>query len=185
MLAYVFWHQPAPGVPSREYEQELLAFHERLRGAEVPGLLDSYSLRVDALPWLPTPGGFEDWYLLRDFAALGVLNERAVDAGMRPAHDRIAHHTGTGAGGLYELVRGQPSPREGWATWFAKPPGVDYQQFYDTLPLDAPGQAGGQAALWRRQLALGPALEFRSTGPEPAALPERLDAVVQQIRPLT
>lgn len=140
LLAYVFWHRPAPEVPPHTYERELLAFHERLREAAVPGLLGCHSLRIDPLPWLPDPGGFEDWYLLRDFTALGALNERAVDAGARPAHDRVAHHNGMGAGGVYKLPRGAPpsptTPSTGWAAWFAKPRETGYQRFYDTLPLN-------------------------------------------------
>jgi hypothetical protein len=50
--------------------------------------------------------GFEDWYLLSDFTALGVLNEAAVAHGHRSAHDAVARRFGWAAGGLYGLLEG-------------------------------------------------------------------------------
>ena len=51
-------------------------------------------------------GWYEDWYLVEDFAALGVLNAAAVGRGHRTAHDEIARRMGRAAGGLYELLEG-------------------------------------------------------------------------------
>ena len=45
------------------------------------------------------PGpGYEDWYLVDDWSSLGRLNEAAVDAARRPAHDRAAVDAGAGWG---------------------------------------------------------------------------------------
>jgi len=85
-------------------------------------------LRVAELPWFeagagdrgseaaPAAGGYEDWYLIEDFAALGVLNEAAVGRGHRSAHDQVARRFGVGAGGMYGLLEGErPLLGEGWA----------------------------------------------------------------------
>ena len=44
MLAYVFWHHPAPGVNAGVYEQSLRAFHGTLAAHAPAGFLGSAAL---------------------------------------------------------------------------------------------------------------------------------------------
>jgi len=105
VLAYLFWHRPRPGSDTEGYEQALRVFHRSLAHRPPVGLRISSSFRVAELPWLAGPepqgtapaGGYEDWYLLEDYAALGVLNEAAVGRGHRTAHDHAARGLGAGA----------------------------------------------------------------------------------------
>lgn len=142
MLAYVFWHRPGDGVDSADYEQGLRAFHSEL---DCP----SGSFRLEQLPF-GTGGGYEDWYLAEAWAALGQLNETAVDARRRTAHDRAAAGTARGWGGIYELIRGEPQIPAGTA-WFDKPLGEPSEDFIASRP---------EETIWRRQMVLGPAPEF-------------------------
>jgi hypothetical protein len=71
-LAYVFWHRPREDVDPAGYEDSLRAFHATLD-------LPSASFRLEALPF-DERGGYEDWYLVEDWARLGELNAAAVDA---------------------------------------------------------------------------------------------------------
>ena len=84
--------------------------------------------RLAALPWQgPLPAGeapdalgpapleaslgspvYEDWYLVDDYASLGVLNEAAAGRGHRTPHDEIAGLAGPGAGAVYALLEGEP-----------------------------------------------------------------------------
>jgi hypothetical protein len=173
MLAYLFWHRPAEGQERAGYEQALMTFHDRLESVTIPGLVASGSARVGELPW--TPGdGYEDWYLVEDFAALGVLNAAAVDDAHADAHDRVAHAAGFGAGALYALQAGDPEMTGSYCAWVTKPAGVDYREFLDGL---APHTFAGGSGLWRRQMVLGPAPEFRVTGGHPFSLPAGLAPV--------
>lgn len=158
MLAYVFWHQPEPGVPAREYEALLAAFHEALATSPPSGFEQSWAYRVAGAPWTP-PGepAYEDWYLLRDAAALDPLNQAAVSGARRP-HDVVAARARWGAAGLYLLRRGAPAfagLRQ--AAWLAKPAGERYDAFYDRIRREA---GPGPWALWGRQMVLGPTPEF-------------------------
>lgn len=76
------------------------------------GLLTSRTLAVPRLPWLAS-GGYEDWYLVGDFAALGVLNAAVMDREHVAAHDRVAEGAGDGAGGVYALVAGDARQEPG------------------------------------------------------------------------
>src|SRR5215207_8790157 len=105
MLQYVFWHQPAAGVDTVRYEAALSAFHEALRRAPSRGFVRSRSYRVENAAWLPSEAGYEDWYDVVDFTSLSLLNEAAVAARLRPAHDDAASLTGYGSAGLYEPIR--------------------------------------------------------------------------------
>ena len=173
MLAYVFWHRPRAGTDVAEYEQAQLAFHASLRRTPPAGMRGSVVFRVQGLPWLEPAGdgesAYEDWYLLEDYAALGVLGEAAVGHGHRTAHDRAASAYGIGAGGLYGLVEGsaEASPLEAatLAAWVAREPGAPRRELEDLL---ADGIDPRQASLWRRQLVLGPAPEFCLLSREPA-----------------
>jgi hypothetical protein len=131
LLAYLFWHRPAAGVGTEEYEARLRAFHARLD-------VVSAAFRLHVLPWRHEDG-YEDWYLVEDWAALGELNAAAVAAARRPEHDAAARLSGEGWGGVYRLIRGGAEP----------PAAVHWQR-----------EAPGDEAYWQRQMTLGPAPEF-------------------------
>lgn len=171
-LAYTFWHRPRAGIPAEGYERDLGLFHERLamRGSEqIPGYLSSYTLRVPQLPWQNGPG-YEDWYLVEDFAALAGLAEAAVDSSRLERHDALAGAVLDGTGGLYGLRAGSSPPTEGaWVSWARKRPGVGYAELFSDL--EARVADGSLGALWQRQLVLGPAPEFRLEGPSAITVP--------------
>ena len=137
MLAYVFWHRPAEDVARDAYEELLRAFHATL---DAP----SACFRLDALPWKHVDG-YEDWYLVSDWAALGALNEEALAPARRAEHDAAAHASAHGWGGVYRLLAGPARP----------PAAVRWTP------------ASGEAdAVWQRQMVLGPAPEFCLAGGE-------------------
>ncbi len=142
MLAYLFWHRPQAGADPAEYERAQQAFPTSI---ETP----SACFRLAHLPFADEPG-YEDWYLVDDWQGLGELNQAAVDRVRRPAHDRAAAIATTGWGGLYELTRGEATIPEG-VEWIDKPRGAPAEDFVASLP---------HAAVWRRQLVLGPTPEF-------------------------
>ncbi len=161
MLAYVFWHRPGADADPGGYEHDAVAFHRSLARTPPAGLRGSWAFRVPDLPWLGG-AGYEDWYLLADFTALGVLNEAAVGRGHRTAHDRVAHRYAAGAGALYALIEGsacaggdpgEPSP----ATWVSRPAGERERPLGELL---GDGLDPERGSLWRRALVLGPAPEY-------------------------
>ncbi len=186
MLAYVFWHRPRDLQQVDAYEDALLTFHRSLARSLPVGTSASATFRVAELPWLDGGGGgYEDWYLLEDFAALGVLNEAAVGRGHQSTHDDIAHRYGTGAGALYGLIEGEPCAAAlGEATtavWVARPPGSKRRGLEELL---GDGMQPAHSSLWRRQLVFGPGPEFcllateTPAGVAPARLPEGWSATV-------
>jgi hypothetical protein len=178
-LAYVFWHQPRDGVDPGEYEAGMRGFHRRLAAVPVPGFVDSWTLRVPDLPWL-TGGGYEDWYLVDDFAALGTLAEHAVDRARIESHDVVAYASRHGAGAVYALLAGDSgatasvggesggTDRSGWVGWFSKRDDVRYPRLRADLVRSI--EDGAIRAVWQRQLVLGPAPEFRVLGAGPIAV---------------
>jgi hypothetical protein len=177
-LAYVFWHWSDGPAPS--YGDRLVAFHRAL-GAHPPrGFRSSRSFAVSGARWLPRDAAFEDWYLIDDFAALGALNEAAISGARREPHDSVAALAAGGAGGLYALRAGDPG-EVATAWWFSKPAGTTYETFFGRLfPLaKEPG-----AALWQRQMVLGPAPEFCLRSPQEAAPPPELQALAVACRPV-
>jgi hypothetical protein len=173
MLAYLFWHRPGEGQPPQRYEQGLVRFHRRLREVPVPGLVASGTARVAGLPWMPG-AGYEDWYAVEDFTALGVLNDAAVDAAHVDAHDLVAHGACFGAGGLYALERGERVASGGYCVWLTKPAGVSYADLRRELAVQA---AGDGVTVWRRQMVLGPAPEFRLTAARKLSIPPAMAPV--------
>ena len=139
MLAYVFWHRPADDTP--QYADALRAFHLALASRPSAGFVASRTARVGPLPWLGG-GGYEDWYFVEDFTALGLLNDAAVDAAHLSEHAAVAHLNASGAGGLYKLIRGD---------WQA-----DAAHEWSPTPFATPGPG----SLWQRQMVLGPAPEY-------------------------
>src|SRR5687768_17376833 len=118
MLAYVFWHVAAADVGAAEYEARLAAFHAALREDAPPGLGLTATVALDVVPWLGGAAGYEDWYLVEDFAALGVLNAAAVSGSRKASHDAAAAAARSGVAGVMAHVAGPLLPeRPGWAAW--------------------------------------------------------------------
>lgn len=142
MLAYLFWHRPGPEVDQDEYEEAQRGFHTELG-------IESACFRVGQLPF-ERGAGYEDWYLVGDWAALGALKDSAVDPVRKVAHDRAASGEAIGWGGLYMLVRGPAAIPDG-TEWYEKPRRVPVDTFLADLP---------ETTIWRRQLVLGPSPEI-------------------------
>jgi hypothetical protein len=173
VLAYLLWHRPGEGVERESYERAAERFHRSLHHAPPAGFRGSAVYRVSGLPWLepagpaedpPAEGStqaaedcYEDWYLLDDFAAVGVLNEAAVAHGHRGAHDELARRFGAGAGGMYGLLEGRPDLTAAEIVWVSRPPGAEPALLGALL---GDGMDPEHASLWRRQLVLGPAPEY-------------------------
>jgi len=158
-LGYVFWHWPRLGTVRRTYERKLTAFQDSLRAHAPDGLTEALSFRVRAVPWAPPRSQvYEDWYLVRDFGSLGVLNDAAVAKPNKEPHDEVAGDATVGAGGVYKLRRGGLDLRDArFETWMRKPAGTSYEAFYDRLSKLVSDR---DTDLWRRQMVLGPAPEF-------------------------
>ena len=163
MLAYVFWHRPAPRVAAGDYERALERFHSSLAHRPPAGLRGSCTLRAEALPWLPdisgfSAGGYEDWYLLDSWEALGVLEEAAVASGHHDSHEALASHLGSGTASVYRSLEGELEPRSArLAVWVSRPL---HHREREPDELLADGLEPDSVALWRRCLVLGPAPEL-------------------------
>jgi hypothetical protein len=198
VLAYLFWHRPLDPAGVEAYEQAQLAFHRSLARSRPMGMCGSASFRVPEIPWLGSPPGgtdqpdapvlgYEDWYLVEDYTALGVLNEAAVGRGHRTPHDDAARRFGGGAGGLYGLIEGERSDllsaTASLAVWVHRPPGSERRPLGEML---GDGMDPSRASLWRRQLVFGPAPEFcllageAPPGVAPARLPDGWSATTLQ-----
>jgi hypothetical protein len=145
MLAYLFWHRPRAGVSGGTYERRLIDFHAGLGAAGVT----SAAFRLERLPFAPA-GGYEDWYLAEDWAAIGALADTATGSADAPSHDAVAEISGESWGAVYALVRGTVRPPDG-ARWLEKPRGEPLESVLHRDPAES---------LWRRQLVLGPAAEL-------------------------
>ena len=79
-LAYVFAHAPGAATGRDEYVSGLQQFHDALAAAPPNGFLDSWVWHV---PEAAPVGSFEDWYLVEDWTALGVVTREVVHAASR------------------------------------------------------------------------------------------------------
>jgi hypothetical protein len=164
MLAYLSWHRAAAGVERADYEHALQRFHRSLAHRPPSGFHGSAALRLGELPWLaPVDGadagspGYEDWYLLDDWAAVGVLEEAAVALGHETAHHAIAARAGASTGSVYRLVEGSAHPGSaGVGVWVAREAGHDPPSLGALL---GDGMDPERDGLWRRCIGLGPAPE--------------------------
>lgn len=170
MLAYVFWHWPQSSVATETYVAHLERFHRTLAANSPPGFQRSVVFAIQDAGWLETRGpAYEEWYLLDDSAAMDPLNDAAVSGACEQPHNLVAREAAGGTGGLYRLRDGHENLGEArFAVWLAKPDGVSYREFYDTL---APLTAEANVALWGRQMTLGPTTEFCLHSQTPIALP--------------
>jgi hypothetical protein len=172
VLAYVFWHRPAPQADPAAYETALAAFHAALAEHPPPGFQGSAAFRLDRAPWLPGDGAaYEDWYAVEGWEALGRLNEGAVSGPRAAPHDDVAGEAAAGAGAVYRRVAGPDGLAAGYAAWLPKPPGADREDFHEQL-------AAGGATVWMRQMVLGPAPEYAVRAAEPVELPRPAIATV-------
>ncbi len=188
MLAYISWHRPRGDVEETAYEQALVRLHRSLELRPPIGFRGSAAFRVAELPWLEPPAGarpgagYEDWYLLDSWAALGVLEEAAVSRGHVSRHDALARLSGQTSGAVYRLSEGCAALGEARvAVWIARAPGESRVTLGDLL---GDGMDRERSGLWRRCLGLGPAPEYCLLAPEapagvaPARLPAGWQALV-------
>ncbi len=173
MLAYVFWHRPSAGVHEEEYERTLARFHNSLAENPPAGFTSSVTLRAAELPWLagaaPLQGegyaGYEDWYLVENWTALGVLEAAAVERGHAGSHDEAARRMGSGTAGVYRLLEGSPLVAEAHlAVWVSRPVGAGDARIAELLE---DGFDPARTALFQRSLVLGPAPELCLLSAEP------------------
>ena len=141
-----------------DYEERQRGFHAALGASRPPDFIDSFSLGVSNAPWTAATEAYEDWYLVQDFAALGVLNEAAISGSRAHPHDVAASVAAGGVAGVYGLKVGTaPHARLHYAHWFGKPEGMSYRELFARL---SPVVDRVDGALWMRQMVLGPAREF-------------------------
>jgi hypothetical protein len=175
VLAYLSWHRAAAGVDASAYEQALEHFHRSLAHRPPSGFHGSAALRLSELPWLaPIEGadsnavGYEDWYLLEDWNAVGVLEEAAPARGHETAHRQIASLAGAASGAVYRLVEGSARPSAarggvGEAIGAREAIWVEHRGGRERPSLGAllgDGIDPARDALWRRCIGLGPAPEY-------------------------
>jgi len=177
MLAYLSWHRPASAAQRDAYEQALKRFHASLAHQPPSGFRGSASFRADELPWRgrqdvaddPDDGGagYEDWYLVEDWAALGVLEEAAVARGHTSAHEHVAALAGEATGAVYRLVEGHANLHEARvAAWVVPARGLGRRGRPSLEALLGDGMDPNTGALWRRCLGLGLAPEYCLLAPE-------------------
>jgi hypothetical protein len=190
VLAYLSWHRPAPKVQAAAYEQALEQFHRSLAHRPPSGFRGSATFRAVELPWLAGDGdadaqaAYEDWYLLDDWSALGVLEEAAVAHGHMSSHDRIASLSGRATGAVYRFIEGHAALEETHvAVWVARSSGHDHPSLSALL---GDGMDPAVDGLWRRCVGLGPAPEFcllaseAAAGVAPTRLPQGWTATTLQ-----
>lgn len=167
MLAYVFWHERRLDANDDGYQRDATEFQSRLAEVPLDGFAGARTFAIGSLPWSDAGAAFEDWYLLRGSADLDELNDAAVSGNRTPSHDRLAAEATFGAGGLYNLRRGNAHDAHPVGQWFAKPPNMAYADVDDVVA----SVAAPDHALWQRRMVLGPAPEFCLTGTHAVTLP--------------
>src|SRR4051812_16329182 len=124
MLAYVFWHTPAPSADLERYERLLIDFHKTL-GAHAPGgFRTSLVFRIANAPWIGAGGNaYEDWDVIDNSAALDPTNAAAVPGPRKAPHVLVPSSPAPGAAGLYPQKPAHLAPINfaRHAAWFSKP----------------------------------------------------------------
>lgn len=179
MLAYVFWHWPKSGVSRNRYERTLVQFYQKLNRNRPTGFFHCFGFRIPNFPWnAPAQHGCEDWYLVKNFKSLGVLNEAAVASEFRRTHNRIAILAKGGSGGVYRLYGKRLTSKTRFSVWLTKPEGTSYTDMISSL------EKRGVFCHWRRQLTLGPAQEFCAHIDRPIVFPKEFSPVSVRVAEL-
>jgi hypothetical protein len=182
VLAYAFWHWKRFEVPKEAYEARQCAFQEALAADPPEGFFGGSTVRLRGAPWAAAGGAaYEDWYLIGNMAALGVLNEAAVTGSRQAPHNAVAELAAGGIAGLYRLRLGAALPAPRSSRWFAKPSGMSYATLDQAL---TPAVAAASAALWCRQMTLGPTPEFCLHGAAPIDIPPEFSGLDLPLDPL-
>lgn len=183
MLAYVFWHWKQDRIEVNRYEMLLQNFHTSLTQKQPEGFIHSIAFAIEGAPWAANgQSSYEDWYIVNGSAALDPLNSAATTAPHQEPHDLVAGAVVGGTAGLYRICMGTPlATRARFATWLGKPDGMKYQELYSLLE---PLTKGGKAALWGRQMVLGPTPEFCLHTTERPDMPSVLYGLTLQLRPV-
>ncbi|GMQ75913.1 MAG: hypothetical protein BMS9Abin01_1174 [Gammaproteobacteria bacterium] len=182
-LAYVFWHWIEVDTDVAAYEDALTAFQQALLDNAPPGYRRAAVFRHGPAPWLPGRGPhYVDWYVTDGSAALDPLNDAALSAACRAAHDAAAGRAAGGTAGLYRLRQGAARAAEvHCATWFSKPAGMSYEALDENL---AERMHGAHAELWSRRMTLGPAPELCVLASSAIELPEAFGAIGVPMQPV-
>jgi hypothetical protein len=150
------------------YVDHLVSFHRVLNDKKPVGFHGSRVFHMHGASWLDTTGdAYEDWYLLDDSAALDRINEAAVSGVCEAPHNLVAREAAGGTAGLYRIKAGDILVEPRFALWLSKPEGVSYTDFYQKLE-----PVVSNAALWQRQMTLGPTTEFLIHSATEIQLPE-------------
>jgi hypothetical protein len=172
VLAYIAWHRPAPEVDQAAYEHAIERFHSSLAHRPPSGFAGSAAFRAAELPWLDgaageaeSTGGYEDWYLLDSWSAVGVLEEAAVMRGHLTAHDAVASKADVSTAAIYRLAEGGVRLGEARVSvWVTRGRGHPHPSIEALL---GDGMDPARAGLWRRCIGLGPAPEYCLLASEP------------------
>lgn len=164
------------------YETRQVGFQFALAQFPPDGFLSATTVRLEGAPWAAQGRiAYEDWYLVRDMAALTPLNEAAVSGPRLEPHAAIARLADGGTAGLYGLKAGTPLTRPAQAAWFGKPPGMSYPALFGILE---PIVRSVQGGLWMRQMVLGPTPEFCLSSAARVALPPSIVAKYLALAPV-
>jgi len=164
------------------YESCQRDFQAALAANPPAGFLNATTVRLGGAPWANQgAAAYEDWYLVRDMAALAPLNEAAVSGPRKAPHDAVARLAAGGAAGLYGLKLGAVLARPAAAAWFGKPAGMSYAALFALLE---PVVAATQGGLWIRQMVLGPTPEFCFQSAAPVGLPPAIEALSLSFAPV-
>ncbi len=181
-LAFILWHRRKTDVAAVEYDQALADFHRTLLQHARVGYMGSMVSVFDSERWMPGEGEvYEDWYVVRDFTSLGVLNDVAVDSRHRASHDETAVRVAEAYGGVHQLEAGSVAQvgEHPVTHWLERPEHVPSAEYLKMLVREAESCGG---LLWRRQLNLGIATEYALQGPDGRDGPDGLIATVRRTR---
>ena len=155
MLAVVFWNSRRTSNEANSYESSLSEFHQALNANKPEGFRFSATYRVAEIPWFtPKNEIYEDWYVLKNFAALDCLDYAVMHTDSKDAHRYLMMNTAMASGAIYALTKGA-ARLDGLpeANWLLKPRKVTVDNFIESTKAQL---TDGKCSLWTRALGLGP-----------------------------